>query len=149
MTSSEISALGRKKAIRATLTGIIIYLSILFLKETQGDLANGALFFFSDLVNILFLILMTILFSATYFLGGKAGIAIISGNKNFFLIAITNAFIICIALIALPLIVGLSKDAFRSSNAVKSMLTSALAIFISLLLIWLWIGYRLRSAKNN
>jgi len=90
---------------------------------------------------------MAILFSMTYFLGGRAGNGIIINNRSFLLIAVTYALLITLAIISVPLIAGLTMGAFQPGNYVERIVIPPVRIFISLLVIWLWTAYKIKAAK--
>lgn len=82
MTPKEAQACGRIKTLIATGLIVIILLVVLLFMQASGDFANGILFFFQAILNIHFIVILSILFSLTYLFGGIAGKEIILDKKN-------------------------------------------------------------------
>lgn len=147
MNLIEAAKIGREKALKTTGLVVGIYLFINLLHETRGDFGNGILFFFQDVLNAYFLIMLCIIVILTYILGGKAGKAIILDKKNFVLIGIKYAAIVALAMIIYPAIMSILTGRYPPN--VESVIITALVAIVSIQLIWLWAAFRMRSVKAD
>ncbi|CAN5631659.1 hypothetical protein BH10BAC2_BH10BAC2_14060 [soil metagenome] len=84
MTSKEAQKFGQKKTLQATGILVAILLVVFLFIETNGDFANGFLFFIQAISNIRFLVILSILFGLTYVFGGKAGKEIIIRKRTLY-----------------------------------------------------------------
>ncbi len=148
MNSIEAAKIGREKVLKSTGVVIAIYLLVNIYQETRGDFGNGILFFFQDVLNIYFFIVLSILFILTYIFGGKAGKDIILNKKNIIVTAVKFAVIIAIMLNIFPLTATLIKNGLQSDYTTQ-LVKQGLIVTVSLLIVWIWAAFRIRSIKVN
>lgn len=158
MTSQEAQATGRIKILKATVIIVAAFLFVFMLMETRGDFANGILFFFQEISNIHFIVILIILFGLTYIFGGIAGREIILYKKNIALISLKYAVLIVLSIVMYAAVVGISTDNTSSSGDFQRLLeiyffrplvkTVSLTI-IPMFLIWLWATYQMRLIRDK
>ena len=147
MTTQEAHDIGRTKTLKATSIPVIAYLFVLMVTETRGDFSNGILFFFSDIFEIHFIVIMTILFGLTLLFGRMAGKEIIIDKKKLLTTSIKYSVIIVFAVsIYIPVIGIILGNQNSVSNEQKHILEDFLTPFIKtvaliilpVMLSWIW-----------
>jgi hypothetical protein len=150
MTIPEAKAIGRTKTIKATLVPIGLFVLLLLIQETEGDFANGILFFFSALFNKYTVLLFLIVLGLTYLFSGNAGKEIILNKKNIVLITLKYATVIAIAVGFYAFVIGLTRERTMTRSDYEMLENDTTALFIksyiSLLLVWFWSTYRMKLA---
>lgn len=133
---------------------ITIALLIVLLKETNGDFANGILFFISGVFTTPNFILLSIIFGCTFLFGGRAGKAIIIDKKNDVTITIVYVSLTFLAIYFYLAIAGViyvskqtSTDASVFTHALLPALAPSLLITIPILPAWLFATYRMQVLK--
>ena len=100
MTLYDAKKYGGQKAIKATFFLFILLELIFMFQETNGDFANGILFFIEKQANIYLIFFIILCFASNYLLGRLAGNMIIFRNKNYwtvsFLLGVTFTFLVVI-----------------------------------------------------
>lgn len=109
MTTKEARKFGRAEIVSSTCIAIATLLVVFFFTETQGDSANGMLFFMEAMANIHLIFIVFILFGLSYVLGGMAGKDIIIARKNFIWPAIRCSIIIVLAIEIYAAAIGFIK----------------------------------------
>ena len=82
MTLEQAQRLTTKNIIIATSALLLFFTLLLLMGETNGDFANGILFFLADLINPIVIIYLLILYSLTYFFSRRATNDIIVKGKT-------------------------------------------------------------------
>ena len=153
MTIPEAKTIGRTKTIKATLIPISLFVLLLLVQETEGDFANGILFFLSALFNRYTVLLFLIVLGLTYLCSGNAGKEIIVNKKNIVLITFKYATLIAVAVGLYALVIGLTreKNMVQSDFEMLKKDTASLFIksYISLLLVWFWSTYRMKLVADK
>ena len=156
MTAITPQHFGRKKTLIATgiLAGVLFV--VLLLMQTQGDFANGILFFISAILSIHVLVVLAMVFGLTYLFGGMAGKEVIIEKNNFAVTGIKYAVLIVVAVISYSAIVGISKESNLSLENLSQLVSShflnsgykiGLWSLIPMLIIWLWATNQMRLLK--
>lgn len=147
MTIQEAHKIGRVKTLKATSIPVIIYLLILMVRETRGDFSNGILFFFSDILEIHFVIIMIILFGLTLLFGRIAGKEIIIDKKKVLTTSVKYSVLIVFAVaISISIIGILFGNQNMASNEQKRILEdffipiikSVALLILPVMLSWFW-----------
>jgi hypothetical protein len=87
-TIKEARTIGARKALKCTLLAFLTLEALILFIETRGDFANGILFFIQGQKDILFLSLVFILFTSSFFFGRWAGRKILTNGKKHIPIAL-------------------------------------------------------------
>ena len=154
MTIAEAKSIGRKKTLAGTSIVVLILLLFLMLVETNGDFANGILFFIQSISNIYFLLALIILFGLTALFASKAGKEVAIDNKNFVWVSFKYVFIIVLSLyIFSGLGEMIKQDISGKENVVWDYFISPLLkigsiIFFLLLIVWLWAFTELKNKAD-
>lgn len=158
MTPQEAQTFGRTKTLKATGLIVAILLVVFMLMKTNGDFANGILFFIEAISNIHFLAIMAILFGLTFLFGGMAGKEIILKNKNYVLTSFKYGILIILTIIIYVAIVGITKDKTISTDNSERLLTiyfltplanTGSLTIIPILAIWLWATNQMRLKMTH
>ena len=148
MTITEAKAIGRTKTIKATLIPIGLFVLLLLIQETEGDFANGILFFLSALLNKYTVLLFLIVLGLTYLFSGNAGKEVILNKKNIAITAFKYATLIAVAVGLYALVIGLTREKNMTQSDFEMLKKGTINLFIksyiSLLLVWLWSTYRMK-----
>jgi hypothetical protein len=116
MITQEAQRIGSTKTLIAISVVVAIVFFIFLLEHTNGDFANGILFFMDAILNIYVFAVMLILFGLNYLLGRKAGKEIIIEKKHFVIVAIKYSILITFSIILYRLIVDIIKMQKKSSS---------------------------------
>jgi len=140
MTLEEAKAYGRNQALIKTAIVVVVLLLLFMYQQTQGDFANGFLFFMDAILSVRFIGILVILFGLTFIFGKRAGVAVIIEQKNFVPIAFKYAVIIVLAITVpaflLTMISGLASTDLL--EYVTAFILGTLLWTVPVLLVWLW-----------
>ena len=81
-TIKDARTIGARKALKCTLFAFLTLEAFTLFIETRGDFANGILFFMQGQLDSLFLSLVFILFTSSFFLGRWAGRLLLTTGKK-------------------------------------------------------------------
>lgn len=151
MSTQISSKYGGRLLIKIGLVLFFIGEIIYFLGESQGDFANGILFFIDSQMNMYFLAFIILYFSTLYFLGIKTSQSIVAKRKN--LTAIGIFFGICSAIL---ITIYFGGYAFLLNNSidpeynkrnqgeiVRIFIQNFIVISICMVAIWIWAANRI------
>ena len=140
--------IGGRQTVRTLLVVVLIYELCRLVAETQGDFANGSIFYLSEELNIFNLGLFGILFTTSYLLGKKAGKEIILDGKNFIWIGIKYALFTAACGLGYLFILYAAKKGLK--DLLPFIFSEVPAITLPLILVWLWSVWRIqRKGKST
>jgi len=152
MTPREAQSIGRSKTIKATIVCLAIPLFILLLRETNGDFANGILFFIAGVFTTLNFIILSIIFSLTILFGSMAGKNIIIEKKNTIVTSIKYVALIFLTICIFIFIAGtiygteqVSQETSLFKFTLWSAVLASIKITIPLLAAWLYATFRMQA----
>ncbi len=146
MTLEEAKNFGRNQALIKTAIAVLVMLLFFFYQQTNGDFANGMLFFLEAITSVRFIGILIILFGLTFIFGKRAGNAIIVDGKPFVRVAIKYAFMI-VLFITVPAFALTIMSGLASTDLQEFTLAFLLGTFfwlLPMLLVWLWAANRMR-----
>ncbi|MFT3911491.1 MAG: hypothetical protein QM737_18855 [Ferruginibacter sp.] len=148
MTSQESRSIGGKQLLKGGAFIFLIFEIVFMFYETQGDFANGILFFIQQQLNGFFFILVFLFFGIMYFLGRSAGYNILMKERKYLFIGLLYAIIatlIIVCMLALPMFLFRSHD-FNYSNAeiLRITLRNFVLLFVPMLIIWMWAANKIK-----
>lgn len=146
MTLEEAKNFGRNQALIKTAIAVLVMLLFFFYQQTNGDFANGMLFFLEAITSVRFIGILIILFGLTFIFGKRAGKAIIVDGKPFVRVAIKYAFMI-VLFITVPAFALTIMSGLASTDLQEFTLAFLLGTFfwlLPMLLVWLWAANRMR-----
>src|ERR1041384_4300800 len=86
MTTQESKKFGGQLTVRSGLFLFVLLELIYMFTQTQGDFANGILFFIDSQLNVYFTVFLFLYFSTLYLFGRKAGHEIIIKKRKYLLV---------------------------------------------------------------
>jgi hypothetical protein len=161
MTTQEAQRIGSTKTLIAISIVVALVFFLFLLVQTNGDFANGVLFFMDAILNMHVFAVMFILFGFAYFLGGKAGKETILDKKHFVIVAIKYSLLIIFPIILYGLIINAIKMQKNWSSFFSSFISRDTLEFLSLGFIFLlaaWVtatylmmrtGLKLQESRNE
>ena len=151
MTTQESKKFGGQLIMRASFLLFVVIELIYMFNETQGDFANGILFFIDSQLNIYFLLFLLLYFSTLYLFGRKAGHEIIIKKRRYllvgFLFGIISAIVVMIYFSSSVLLLNNSIDRQfnkeHESQIINSFIRNFLIFLFAIVSIWLWAANRM------
>jgi hypothetical protein len=124
---------------------------IFLLGESQGDFANGILFFLDAQLNVYFLAFLILYFSTLYLLGRKAGQAIAVNRKNHIsvglIFGVISSLLITIYFSGSIFLLNNSIDPeYNSRNqheTIRVLIQNLIVILICMMVAWIWATNRM------
>ena len=150
MTIQESKSIGGKQILKAAFFLIVLYEISLLYKQTEGDFANGMLFFLSIQTNGFFIMFIIAYFACMFLAGRQVGYIIFKTNKRNYSIAILYSFITTLLTIGLFFLTTFLATYEESKNLSKQeimmdVLKMSLVLLIPMTLAWLWTVYRIKA----
>jgi hypothetical protein len=158
MTPQEAQNIGRTKTLKATGLIVAILLIIFIFNHTMGGFTEGILFVLETILNIHFIVILTILFSLTYLFGGIAGKEILLKKKNRVMTSLKySVLIILIISVYISIIDVIKYSEYSSNNSQRLLTTYFFTLFIKTFnltffpigVIWLWATNQMRLVEDK
>jgi hypothetical protein len=157
MDIKQAESLGRRESLTLTLYLFLIGELIMLFLTTSGDFANGILFFIQGHMNIHYLVMVTILFALTYFLGQRNGKEILILGRHFFLTPFKYGLLTIWIALAYGSAVGIFKGDKTSMGTVDIVRTfildpyirTTLILIIPLAIYAYYCGTRIKANQNS
>jgi hypothetical protein len=115
---------GRRETLKWTLYTFLVIELVFMLIETNGDFANGIIFFIEGHKNVHYLAMVTILFAVTYLVGQRNGKEILILGRHFFITPFKYGLLTIWIVLAYGSVVGLlkqnNKDAIGTFEMIRS-----------------------------
>lgn len=157
MTLYEARKYGGKEILKATAILFLLLELIFMFQQTNGDFANGILFFIEGQANIFFVLFLILCFITNYLLGTLAGAKIIVTKTNYLLVSILLGFTFsvlillyhCSVVTVLMKVQHISNPFFSYSYLFNSLLKEFFTLIIPGTLCWIWAGHRMKQKIGN
>jgi len=124
---------------------------IFLLGESQGDLANGLLFFLDAQLNVYFLVFLILYFSTLYLLGWKAGQVIAVDRKKHISVGVIFGVISSILITtyfsgSIFLLNNSIDPEYNKRNqheTIRILIQNFIIILICMVIVWMWATNRM------
>jgi hypothetical protein len=150
----EARKIGGRIALKTLTISLLVADCINLFLQTQGDFANGILFFIADHFSIGFILLLAVLYGSAYLFGRRAGKAILINNKSYLITGILYAFItiaIYLAIFAIgtfiPLIV--SGKSSWTPVVLEYHVTWLKIVDVIILIVWLLAAVQIKRKTTT
>lgn len=151
MNTQILTKYGGRLLIKIGILLLVISELIFFLGESQGDFANGVLFFLDAQLNIYFLAFLILYFSTLYLLGRKAGQAIAAKRKKYISVGLIfgmlSSILITIYFSAAIFLLNNSIDPeYNKQNQheiIRILIQNFIIISICMAIAWIWATNRM------
>lgn len=152
MTIKEAKKLGGGHTLRAAFYIFILYEIWLLFNQTQGDFANGILFFFAIQLNPYFIWFIVFYFVSMFLIGRVSGYSVLIKKRNPSKIATIYALLtttVTLALFLLVIFLPNRNKLFisKKNEIVKAVISSFLLLLIPMTIAWFWIINRLKKSQ--
>lgn len=151
MTTQESKSIGGKQILKAAFLLFVLFELCLLYNQTNGDFANGILFFLSIQTNGLFVMFIISYFACMIFTGRQVGALIFKRNKTSHSVAILSSFITTFLTIGLFfMFVDSYKQSKNFSNLeiILDLLMRFFVLLIPMTIVWLWALSRIKHRMN-
>ena len=147
---------GQRETLKWTLYTFLAGELIQMVLETRGDFANGIIFFIEGHKNVHYLVMVSILFTVTYFVGRRNGKEILILGRHFYLTPFKYGLLTIWIVLAYGSIVGLVKHNDQDSSGVLEMVRTyifepytrtTLVLLIPIAIYSYYCGDRIRKTK--
>jgi hypothetical protein len=150
MEISEAQKTGSRIVLKTLTISLLVADCINLLLQTQGDFANGILFFIADHFSIGFILLLTVLYGSAYLFGRRAGKAILINNKSYLITGMLYAFItiaIYLAIFAIGTFISLivSGKSSRTPVVLEYHVTWLKIVAVIILIVWLLAAVQIKN----
>jgi hypothetical protein len=151
MTIRDAKKLGGGHTLRAAFYIFILYEIWLLFDQTQGDFANGILFFFAIQLNPYFIGFIVFYFVSMFLLGQRSGYSLLIKKRDPSKIAIIyalSATTVTLALFLLIIFLPNRNELFISkrNGIAKAVILGFLLLLVPMTIAWFWIINRLKKS---
>jgi len=154
MTAKQAKSIGGKQLVKAATFVFVLYEVSLLYSHTQGDFANGLLFFIDAQMNGYFITFILLFFITMFLAGRQAGYNILLKDKKFYSVVFVGAFVSTILTlaffeIAMLLISYSQPQVLERSEILETFFVCFIVLLIVLILAWLWAVRKIKLIKTN
>lgn len=156
MNLQHAERLGQKKTLTWTLYTFLLGELVFMVLETQGDFANGIIFFIEGHANVHYLAMTSLLFAVSNFAGRRNGKEILMLEKNFFITPFKNGLVTIWIVLAYGSVVGILQETSNHTSGVfeiirkyvlEPYLRTTLILLVPLAVYSLLCGNQIKKSK--